>query len=165
MCALSAALLGLALASPAEAQWKWRDKSGHTQYSDLPPPPDIPDQDILSRPAPGARRMVPAPRAASAASGPQTAASSLAPKTVDPELEARRKKAEAETAEKNKAAQAQLAAARQENCERARAQQRTVDGGGRLMRTNEKGEREILDDQQRAEESRRVREIIASDCK
>src|SRR5215213_4585274 len=30
-----AAVLGALLAVPAQAQWKWRDKNGQTQYSDL----------------------------------------------------------------------------------------------------------------------------------
>jgi hypothetical protein len=54
--ALLAACLGLALAAPAQAQWKWRDKNGQTQYSDLPPPPAVPEQDILSRPAAAKQR-------------------------------------------------------------------------------------------------------------
>jgi hypothetical protein len=33
------------------------------------------------------------------------------------------------------------------------------------VRTNEKGEREVLDDQGRAEETARARAVIASDCK
>jgi hypothetical protein len=44
----------------AQTQWKWRDKTGRTQYSDLPPPSAVPEQDILARP-----RGVPSvPRAA-----------------------------------------------------------------------------------------------------
>src|SRR6476659_7425487 len=69
-----AALLALVAASllalPAEAQWKWKDKGGHVQYSDLPPPPGTADQDILGRPS--ARRSstpvaVPAAAASAAA--------------------------------------------------------------------------------------------------
>ena len=40
-----------------------------------------------------------------------------------------------------------------------------MESGQRMARMNDKGEREILDDKQRAEESRRAREVIASDCK
>ena len=42
---------------------------------------------------------------------------------------------------------------------------RTLDDGLRIVRTNEKGEREYMDDKQRAEEVRRTREGLASDCK
>jgi hypothetical protein len=34
-----------------------------------------------------------------------------------------------------------------------------------MARTNDKGEREILDDKARADEMRRTREIIAADCR
>jgi hypothetical protein len=54
-----AALIGLAVTLPAAAQWKWRDQRGQTQYSDLPPPPGVPESDILQRPAAtGARRAL-----------------------------------------------------------------------------------------------------------
>jgi hypothetical protein len=172
--ALLAACLGLALAAPAQAQWKWRDKNGQTQYSDLPPPQAVPEQDILSRPASARRRADTGPLAptvapsasTAAASAPSSAASTaLAPKTVDPELEARRKQAEADQAAKIKAEEARVAAAKADNCNRARTQMRTLDSGIRVVRANEKGEREILDDKQRADEVKRTQGIIASDCK
>jgi len=172
--ALLAVVIGAMLTLPAQAQWKWRDKNGQTQYSDLPPPPAIPEQDILSRPSAAKHRAVDAPipaatgeatGKASGASAPSSPASSaLAPKTVEPALEAARKKAEAEKAAKAKAEEAKVAAARADNCSRAKAQMRSLDSGIRLARTNEKGEREILDDKQRADETRHARDIIASDC-
>jgi hypothetical protein len=172
--------LGLALALPAFAQWKWRDKAGQTQYSDLPPPPGTAEQDILARPNASQRRAAAAPLAASAASaasgaasgaapgvpsGTAVAAPRLAPKSSEPELEAKRRKGEEEAAEKKKAEEARLAVARAENCTRAKAQIRTLDSGVRVTRTNEKGEREYLDDATRAAEAQRSRGIIASDCK
>ena len=161
------AVLG-ALAVPlAEAQWKWRDKGGRVQYSDLPPPAGVSEQDILQRPggaqrpaATTAPRPAPVPAAASAASG-----AGLAPKTVEPELEAKRRKAEEEKAAQAKAEEQRQAAARADNCVRARAQLRTLDDGIRIARTNASGEREILDDKGRAEERKRTTDIMASDCK
>jgi len=35
----------------------------------------------------------------------------------------------------------------------------------RLARVNDKGEREVLDDKQRADETKRMRDTIAADCK
>jgi hypothetical protein len=155
-------VLALTLGSPAWAQWKWKDKSGHTQYSDLPPPPAIPEQDILQRPA-GQNRRAPAPFPGAAASDAAGAASG--PKSVEPELEAKRSKAEQEEAAKKKAEADKLAAARLDNCSRAKAQLRSIDDGMRMARVNAKGEREILDDNARAEEAKRTKAIIASDCK
>ena len=154
------------LASPAEAQWKWKDKGGRVQYSDLPPPAGTPEADILGKP--GARRAaaVTPPPAASAASASLAAASAtLVPRTADPELEAKRKKAEADQAAKAKAEQDRVAAARAENCTRAKSQLATLESGIRLTRANAKGEREFLDDKQRADETRHARDTIRSDCK
>lgn len=155
---LLAALVGIALVSPASAQWKWRDAKGQVQYSDLPPPPGTPDKNILQRPNAGTLR--PAPAAEPAASAPP-----LAPKGVEPELEARRRKLEEEEAAKKKAEEQRIAAALADNCQRARTQLRTLESGMRIARTNEKGEREYLDEKQIAAEQKRAREVIASDCK
>ena len=165
--ALLAAALALTLALPVSAQWKWRDKSGQTQYSDLPPPAGVADQDILQRPVVG-QRKAPAATAASVpvsgASGP-AAAPLLAAKASEPELEAKRKKAEQEEATQKKAEETRQAAVRAEACTRAQGNLRTFDAGVRVSRTNDKGEREYLDDATRAAEARRAREIITTQCK
>ena len=155
------AVIGATLALPAAAQWKWRDASGHTQYSDTPPPPNIAEKDILQRPQgsmSSSRRAAPP---ASAASDAPT----LAPKTADTELDTKRKQAEQEAADKKKAEEARANAARAENCTRAKAQMRALEAGGRMSRTNEKGEREFLDDKARAQETARTRDAMASECK
>ena len=157
--------LGLALTLPAHAQWKWRDKAGQTQYSDLPPPAGTPEADILLRPNAAQRRVAAAPVAASAASDAASAAPRLAPKASEPELEAKRRKVEEEAAAQKKADEARVAAARADNCVRAKAQLRTMESGIRVTRTNDKGEREYLDDAARAAEAQRSRGIVASDCK
>lgn len=160
------ALLGSLLALPAAAQWKWRDPSGHIQYSDTPPPPGIAEKDILQRPGGSSNTVQRAtPPAvltpASAASAPPLPA----PKVVDSELEAKRKKSEQELADKKKADDAKTAATRAENCNRAKAAMRSIESGVRLSRTNEKGEREFLDDKARAQETERTREVMTSECK
>lgn len=168
--ALFAALAAALLALPAEAQWKWKDKTGRVQYSDLPPPAGTPDADILGKPG-AQRRTIAAPPAvaasapASATAAVAAASGALAPRTVDPELEARRKRAEAEHAAKVKAEEDRIAAARADNCVRARSQLATLESGVRLVRSNQKGEREYVDDKQRAEETQRARDAIKSDCK
>ena len=165
--ALLVVLAAGVVALPAEAQWKWRDKSGHVQYSDLPPPVGTADQDILARPSPTMRRAAPSMTATPQLAAASAVASASAPRnTVDSELEAKRKKAEADAAAKTKADQDRNAALRAENCTRAKAQMTTLDSGIRLAQTNPKtGEREFLDDKQRADESRRTREVIAENCK
>jgi hypothetical protein len=153
------AVLGACLALPAAAQWKWRGKDGQIQYSDLPPPSGIADQDILQRPNLTQRRAPPAP-ASAAAPGPAVAAAK-----VEPELEAKRRKAEQEQADKDKANQAQVAATKAENCTKAKAYLRTLEDGIRVAHTDAKGEREFLDDKGRADETKRTRDVITRDCK
>ena len=153
-------LLALAcLAPPAFAQWKWRDASGRITVSDLPPPRGVADRDILQRPT------QPVPRAAEA---PASAAALVVPAakpSVDPELQARKKAADQAQAAKDKAEAQREAELRQENCRYARGHLATLDSGQRMARVNEKGEREILDEKQRAAEAERARSVIASDCR
>jgi type IV secretory pathway VirB10-like protein len=158
----------LSFSTQALAQWKWRDKNNGVQYSDLPPPSSVPDNAILHRPQGASRRAATptAPAAASsaiAASGAATTASGPV-KTVDPELEAKRKKTEQEEAAKRKAEEDKVAAAKADNCTRAKSQMKTLEDGIRIVRTNAKGEREVLDDKGRAEEVARTREIMNTDC-
>ena len=78
------------------AQWKWRDKDGRVQYSDLPPPRGHARRRHPSaRPRRCARAQPPpsAPQPASAASA-TVGARRQRRAGVDPELEAKRKKAE-----------------------------------------------------------------------
>lgn len=145
------------------AQWKWKDKNGQVTASDLPPPRDVPDKDILQRPAPVAR---PAAPASAPASGPAPSVPGVAAKgPLDAELDKRRKAEEQEKAAKSKADEERLAAQRRDNCGRAREALATFESGVRVTRLNAKGEREFLDDQTRAAEARRARDIIASDCR
>jgi hypothetical protein len=157
LAGLVVAALALTLSLPAAAQWKWRDASGRVTASDLPPPRDVPDKDILQRPSSQPRTAPAAPAPASAASG--------AARVVDKDLEARKRAAELQQQTKAKAEEQRLAAVRAENCSRARQHLATLESGQRMARVNAKGEREIIDDQVRADETRRAREVIASDCR
>lgn len=160
---LALTLALLLAAAPAQAQWKWRDKSGQVNVSDRPPPRDVPERDILARPAASTdtRRAAPiAPAAAaSAASAP------VAAPAVERELEARRRAAEQEREAKARAEEEKNKALRAENCRRARGQLAALESGQRLSRVNAKGEREVLDDRGRADEIRQARDVIASDCR
>ena len=157
-------LLAAALPEPAHAQWKWRDTNGQVNASDRPPPRSVPDKDILSRPAPDPRRQAaPAPAAPASVAAP--AAASAPPTALEREVQARKRQAEQDAAAKAKAEEDRLAVVRAENCRAARSQLSTLESGQRVARSNDKGEREFLDDKGRADETRRAREVIASDCR
>lgn len=157
------AVLALAALSPAAAQWRWRDATGRITVSDLPPPREVADKDILQRPGSALRPS--AAGAPTAASAPAAAASAASLPVGDKELQARRKAAEQQAKAKARADEERAAATRADNCNRARAQLSTLESGQRLARLNARGERVFLEEGERADEARRAREIIASECR
>jgi hypothetical protein len=163
---LRLALLALACSAPlvATAQWQWVDKDGRKVFSDRPPPPDIAPNRIVK--APGGR-MPASEEAPVAAADPAKAGAPAAAKapTTDKDLEAKKKQAEQAKTDKRRAEEADFARLQAENCKRARAGKATLEAGGRIGRTNEKGEREVLDDKQIASEIKIANDVIARDCK
>lgn len=162
------ALTGLLLTSSASAlaQWQWVDDSGRKVFSDTAPPASVPDRNILKSPS----SATTAARAASPITAPAgtggTASPAPAAQTpgVDKELDARKKQADQAEEAKRKADEQRVAQARAENCDRARKAKVSIDSGVRLATTNAKGEREIMDDKARSTESRRLEEVVRSDC-
>jgi hypothetical protein len=163
MNAARLALLALVCAMPlvASAQWQWLDKSGRKVFSDKAPPPDVAPEQILKRPKGAA---VPMPVAAPATASAPVAANLPKPSGKDKVLEEKKQQADAEAAAKKKAEEAKVAAMRADNCSRAKNAKATYDSGVRLARTNDKGEREILDDDARAKEVKHLNDVIARDC-
>ena len=172
MNAARIALLALVCSLPlaASAQWQWIDKDGHKVFSDQAPPGDIPANRVLRAP-PG--RSLPTAEAPVASAAPATGAAAPAaaalpalakPSGKDPVLEEKRKQALAAEAAKKKAEDDKIAAARSDNCERARSSKANFDSGQRIARVNAQGEREYVDDQQRAAEVKHLQEVIARDC-
>jgi hypothetical protein len=169
-----ALVLGFACALPlaASAQWQWVDSAGKTVFSDQPPSLDVPEKNILRRPANArsAPRVNPdaasAPGADATAAAPQPAAAGgPKPSGVDKELEEKaRKAADAEKAKKA-AEEAKVAKAKADNCAQARQSKATFDSGIRVARVNASGEREIMDDAQRAAEAKRAQSAIDQNCK
>ena len=149
----------------ALAQWQWIGNDGHKVFSDRAPSAEIPQKNILKQPGmkvitplPGADAMsAPAPLGATKASTPKLSGK-------DAQLEARKKQADDEEDAKKKAEEEKLAKSRAENCERAKKGLVTVQSGVRLAVTNAKGEREFMDDNDRAKESKRLQAIADTDC-
>lgn len=168
-------LVSLACLAPALAlsQWQWVDNDGRKVFSDRPPPSDVPAARILRQPgqrpvsAAAAAATAAAPEAtpaASAASAARPAGSAPRIAGKDKALEDKKKQAEAAEAAKKKAEEEKIAAIKVENCERSKRSKAALDSGARISRTNEKGEREFLDDRQREAESQRLGSLIARDC-
>jgi hypothetical protein len=144
----------------ANAQWQWVDKDGHKVFSDLPPPADVPDRNILKRPG---------GRGSAAMSGASTAPAETAPQGaaagVDKGLAEKKKQAEAAEATKRKADEDRNAQIRAENCARAQQAKAGLDTGGRMARLNERGEREFMDESAIAAEQQRLQTLIYENCR
>ena len=153
------------------AQWQWLDKDGRKVFSDRAPGADVPDKNILKRPA-GQRVAPPAPvastedpAATAAPAAPALPASAAKGVGVDKELEAKKKQAVDAEAAKKKAEEDRIIKAKIENCARAKQAKTTFDSGVRVSRTNAAGEREVMDDAARATEAKRIQGIIDADCR
>jgi len=152
----------------AFAQWQWIDKDGRKVFSDRAPPADIIEKNILKRPAGRGAPAQPQPADADAAATPVQAAPIAVTKPVggvDKELETKKKAAAAAEEAKKKAEDEKVVKAKVENCTRAKLAKTTFDSGVRVSRTKADGEREVMDDAARSEETKRIQGIIDRDCK
>lgn len=150
-------LTSLLLALPASAQvYQWKDASGRTVVSDTPPPGNVkPSQSMGRSPA---NAVQPAPVKEGAA---PAAPASTAERDLDFKKRQKENQEKADKAAKEQTANAES----QENCKRARQSLTTLESGQRMTTTNEKGEREFMDDSQRQAEIARARKIADDSCK
>ncbi len=171
--AIGILLIGVT-STPAEAQWAWKDGNGRLVYSDRPPPSDIkpanivrqPTTQVLANPAPASGPLDDAAKAADAKStDAKTAPAPNAPKTIaEREMEFRKRQQERAEGEKKVAEEQTKSAAKTAECERARGYMKSLEDGVRITKTDAAGNREFLDDAQRAAEAERTRKIIQSAC-
>ena len=154
----------LIIALPAQAQWKWKDANGKTQYSDMPPPPGTPAANILQRPpgAPPVQIVVlqdgkPVNQAAPVASTPASAP----PTKAELDEQAKKKLELADQDAKKKAEDARIATQKRANCTSARENLATLESGVPI-RSGAGGD--FMSDERRAAELQRNRSIISADC-
>lgn len=142
-------VMALAIAPAAFAQlYKYVDKNGKTVYSDQPPT-GVESKQLnvhTSRPT-----NAPPPSAAKTAV------------ERDKDLDKTRK----EVAEKQKKASetAEMASQNEQRCITARGSYQTFVDGGRIQKTNEKGERVLLSDAEIDSERERARKEMEEACK
>ena len=165
------AIAGGAFTLPALAQWQWIDKDGRKVFSDRAPPADVLQKNILrqpgSKPAGAAVPNIFQETMASPvlrASAPVQKPAAPKPSGKDAELETRKKQsAESENAHKQAEAE-KIAVAKADNCDRAKKGQANLLSGVRISVVNNRGEREIMDDNARLSETLRLQAIADSDC-
>lgn len=155
---LAAALL--AAAPLAMSQYMWIDDKGIKQFSDRPPPPNVPEKRILK--APG--KPLFNPNAVEPEPPADTAAAKPAPTLAERNADFNQRKADAAEAAKQAAASAQRKAAEAANCNAARQNQQALDQGLRLSTYDKNGERGYMNDDQREELRKNTQKVLA-DCK
>jgi hypothetical protein len=170
-----------ASALPALAQWSWRDANNQVVFSDRPPPPGVKPSQILRQPGANAplALIIPPPAESSAPAGgaipiaqpvPGAAASApsaapAAPKSLaDREMEFRKRTQEREAAERKSAEAEARASQLAQECQRSRGYLRSLEDGIRIVRDDGQGNRNYLDDTQRAAEKQRLRDAIGRNC-
>ncbi|MDF3035634.1 MAG: hypothetical protein K0S28_908 [Paucimonas sp.] len=151
-------------AGTAQAQYVWLNEKGVKQFSDMPPPADVPKNRILKEP--GLTRQMPTNEETSTGE-PESAEK---PEDKRPlttaEKNAEYKKRRAEQAEKEKKAQdeANLKKQKAENCERARAYARNLESGIRIRTTDANGEPSFMSDEKREHELREAGKVASKEC-
>lgn len=176
---LSASLL--LAATQGMAQWQWKDNSGRTVFSDRPPPSSVPLKNIIKQPgiaAPVAisisntsTRALPKTDEAKqktdaeAAKPKPSAQEQAAAAKKKKEEEAAKAKADAEAQKRMQEEKKQAEKAKADNCRRARTSLATIDSNMRVATVNEKGERIVMDDKSRSAERKRLKDVIAANCK
>lgn len=155
-------LLLCALILPAMAGaeiYKWRDKDGGVRYSDVPPPSNIKQEPLYGKKIPKPTGQAPLTAVegdATVAANKDKAATAKEKAVADKnkadkapltkEEAAAKRASDAEQQKKaNEAKQAELKL-REENCKVSKSNLATYTNGGRIVKTNEKGEREHLSD-------------------
>lgn len=152
----TAALFLVLLAGTAGAAeiYTWKDRDGRVNYADNPPSGSASARTLSGRDT--------EPVAAPAT---QPAAGESAQKSVaDQDLEFRKRQAEAAEQKAKAAKEAAAAEEKQKNCERARNQLKALESGQRVAQFNAKGEREFLDDAQRAQAIANAKKVADSWC-
>lgn len=152
---LTITALLIASATAATAQWAWKDDTGRVVYSDRPPPTSVKPEQIVRQPE----------RLTTNSSNAPGTTNPAAPKTwADRDAEYKKRQAERAAADKKGVEDQAQQAQRRADCERARSYVSTLESGIRVAHTDAKGERVFMDDDQRAAELKRARDIASKTC-
>jgi hypothetical protein len=163
--ALLVAVVAGTYVTGAAAQWSWKEDNGRVVYSDRPPPPEIKSSQILRQPSTMTVAPAPQPATGDATKAGDGKPAASGPKTIaEQEMEFRKRQQERADAERKAQDEQKKSAAKAAECERARGYLRSLEDGMRIARTDAQGNREFLDDAQRAEETERTRKMVQSLC-
>jgi hypothetical protein len=160
VAAFAVALMAGLHVSVAGAQWAWKDDTGRMVYSNLPPPANVKASRIVRQPTAAATP-------ADAEPGKPAAAPPAAGATktwAERDAEFRKRQQERADGERKAQDEEQKAAQKAADCQRSRGYLKALEDGVRVTRTDAAGNREFLDDAQRATEAERMRKAVADFC-
>ncbi len=151
--------------------YKWVDKDGKVQYSDIPPPPNakVDTQKLSTKSASGPaapEKALPANAKDATKDDKGKAATKGAPKSLAERVKESDKKREEDAAAAKKAAEDErYAKATEARCKDASRYLADLSSGRPIGGADEKGERKLLDDDARAAEIVRARAAMTESCK
>lgn len=148
----------LATATVAAQVYKWVDKDGKVQYSDMPPPPSVSKTDPKKLNT-GANSAAPAAANTTAAAA---AAAQKSPQDRSKDADKRRIE-DAEKARKDEEAQ-KAVKQNEERCGAATRYKGDLDSGRPIARNNDQGERTYMSDEERSTEIARIKSVMAESC-
>lgn len=161
----AALLLAGLFSTGAMAQFVWIDAHGQKQFSDTPPPGDIPANHILKQPHRAAAAGVATAPKEDAAATADSGKDKEPPKTLaDQNADFKKRKAEAAEKEKKKADEEKKVATKADNCKHAKEYLDTLKSGARIQKTDGSGERSYMSDDDRAKETDRAQSIASESC-
>ena len=153
--ALVLATTAASLSAQAET-YQWKDSSGQTVVSDVPPPATVKSRRSIGGVKPA---VVSETLPDKAADAPKLAD---APKsTAEKEFDFRKRQQEA----KEKADKQTAEADKRDNCDRARRGVAALESSQPLSTLDDNGERKLMDAAQREQELERARRVVADACK
>lgn len=166
--ALIIAITALLITATCQAQYVWLDEKGNKQFSDMPPPISVPAQKILKTPQKNNASSTAAAKTSTEQTKSETSNVNEQLKkpatTASKNEDFNKRKIEQEEKDRKKSAEDQLNADKAQNCERARAYQKTIESGQRIATTSPNGERAFISDAQRTQELAEVQRVL-KDCK
>jgi len=131
----------------ASAQiYRWKDENGRIVFSDKPPEGRVRQQEKVGAP----------PSSTPSGGAPK----SLAEQEISFQKRQKEARERAEKTGKEEAAQAE----KQEYCTSLRRQLMALESGERIVRRDENGERQFLEDAQREQEIAKVRQAMQNTC-
>jgi hypothetical protein len=156
----------LAAVSVAQAQYVWVDSKGVRQFSDRPPPTDVPLNKIIKAPNLPKAALIPTEAPAAAAASASAAASdpkAKLPQTLaEKNAEFKKRQKEKEEQEEKLVKEREQKKAKDETCAAIRAQKAQMESGDRVSRTDKNGEKSYLTDQERAAQAAKAGKHLAA---